>query len=178
MFSFTRRQLVLTATSAALVATVALGSALAAVHVQSSTRIPGRQIDLVKAVSGIAFDDQAQAEWVDVPGAAVNVTVSSSTAAFVLIRFAGAARCDDAHSHGQFCGVRATVDGVEVEPGAVSFTSLSDGTFGDPADTKAMEWSTAELASGTHRVQIQAFFDIPLGFHLDRWHLTVERVRM
>ena len=177
--------MLLLAASVGLVATVALGSAVAALRLQAATTLSGRAVTAVKVVSDAAESSTLSSTFMDIPGATVTIKVPAATQALLLVRFSGESRCDI--SFPATCAVRVLVNGVEAQPsrGIASAFDSAPGT-GPPTQvvlrqSHSIDRSAGPLDPGSYTVDVQYAISFEGGgssFRLQDWSLTVERVKV
>lgn len=119
----------------------------------------------------------ASAGWVNVPGAAVSVTVPSGTSRLIDARFTAESAC----TGGGWCSVRVVIVSpagavTELQPASGTDFAFDSGS-GDLWESHAIERSSYFQRAGTYRVIVQSANVGGATVRLDDWHFTVETVR-
>lgn len=168
-------------TAMALVAVVAS----VATALTFSSTVTGGSVTKVTSVRSTLLqgftDDAGATTATDLTGASTTVTVSAGQKALLLVRFSAATACyGGAGAGSDSCYIRALIDGSPAAPGEVSFDNNNTNTESTQYEAHAMEWAKG-VGAGTHTIQIQVRTDdspcCTVGFDLNPWTLTVERVR-
>jgi hypothetical protein len=157
----------------ALLCTVMVGTAVAVPLLRNGTTLAQTRVvheTTARTTAGTAF--------VDVPGAATNVTVLSGQRAFILARFSAESAC---YGGTGYCSVRIMVDNTELDPSvgadfAFDSTDSNRETAGS-WESHAIERSSRYLAAGTYRVHVQWRVVGSATLRLDDWTLAAHLVR-
>ena len=158
---------------------VAIASAIAGVKLTGAAPAAGQSIYAMQTTSSSTWFTTASETYVDVPGAAGNISVPRNSTAFVVLRFAASSVCDMAL--GGSCLVRARINADDASQGEVVW--MRTPTYGalDGPGARAMDWSTGPLPPGSYAIQVQARIDRGSGaggsFGATSWHLTIEGVK-
>lgn len=174
----TPMRITILALAMALVAVVAS----VATAITYSESVSGGSVTKVTSVRSTfiqVFTDDDAATATDLVGASATMSVPSGQKALLLIRFSAATACYGGLASGTHsCHVQALVDGATAPPGEVSFDNNNTNTESTQYGAHAMEWAK-NVGAGTHTIQIRVRIDDSpgvVGFDLNPWTLTVERV--
>jgi len=135
-------------------------------------------INHVNAVTETAAQTTSSTVFVNLPGAATNISVPGDETALLVARFTAESQCDGGGA-GKFCSVRVLIDGVEANPASgldFAFDSVEPGGSG-LWEGNALDRSKL-VGAGAHTVVVQwAVTNTATVFRLDDWSFTVERAQ-
>ena len=140
---------------------------------------PGYIAQVVSQTSN-ASSSTTSTSFVDVPNSTQAVTVPAGQTAKLYVFFTGESACYGAAS-AQFCSVRVTVDGNEIQPVSSSFAFDSNEAGTATANYRASHAIVRvsdTLAAGSHTVKVQ--YQTSMGsttLRLDNWAEVVQAQR-
>ncbi len=118
--------------------------------------------------------------FVNVAGAGETIVVPAGETARIYAIFSAESFCTGGTD--DFCGVRITVDGNELNPAVgtdFAFDSTDDGDEGTSSwESHAIARSSETLAAGNHPVQVQFRATTGATLRLDDWALVIQRTKL
>ena len=142
---------------------------------------PPGYVAQVVSQSSNASSSTTSTSYVDLPSSTQSVTVPAGQTARLYVFFTAESACYGAASS-QFCGVRVTVDGNELQPvsGSVAFDSNEGGTATlNYKASHAVARISDTLAAGSHTVKVQ--YRTSSGsttLRLDNWAAVIQVQRV
>lgn len=141
---------------------------------------PGYVAQVVSQTSN-ASSSTNSTSFVDVPNTSQTITVPTGQTAKFYVFFTAETACYGGVG-AQFCNVRATVDGTELQPTTSSFafasTEVGTATSNYRASYGLIRVSDT-LAAGNHTVKLQyKTTSGPVTFRLDNWALVIEQTKV
>ena len=165
---------------AAVLVTVGVQTAFAALRGSPVTTKVGRDVTQVKVVRSPneSFVTGKTKGYTNIPGAAVDITIQNGEHALILGIFSAETTCYGG-GKGAWCGAQMTVDGVEMKPG--DDLALDSSDSGSETSTSweghAFQGSSNILGPGTHTVRVRYVSVGGATFSVDDYHLTVMRIQ-
>lgn len=165
---------------AAVLVTVGVQTAFAALRGSPATTKVGREVTQVKVVrspNAYSVDGKTKG-YTNIPGAVADITVPNGEHALILGTFSAETACYGG-GKGAWCGARMTVDGVTMKPGDDFALDSSDSNSETSASWEghAFQGSSNILGPGTYTVRVQYVSVAGPVFAVDDYHLTVMRIR-
>jgi hypothetical protein len=134
----------------------------------------------VTSQTGATAVSTTSTSYVNVAGAAETIVVPAGETARIYAIFSAESFCTGGTN--DFCGVRITVDGNELNPAVgtdFAFDSTDDGDEGTSSwESHAIARSSEILAAGNHPVQVQFRATTGATLRLDDWALVIQRTKL
>lgn len=166
----------------ALIATLAAVTLILRIAIAAPTTVSAGAVTKVKVVRdtrGDGFSSTTSQEFATVPGARTSVTVPSGTKGLVIVRWSGETSCTHAAPTTQFCTARIMVGNAQAEPKTVGAAFVFAGAaVSDSSGIRGFERSRGPVNPGTYPVRVQYRTTSGAEFTVDKWHMTVELVRV
>ncbi|HUR77270.1 MAG TPA: hypothetical protein VMZ22_04925 [Acidimicrobiales bacterium] len=142
----------------------------------AATTYAAGPVNKVAVVTSDTTSQVTSTSFVEVPRAAVTITVPSGTTALLIARFTAQSMCGGAGS--SVCSVRIVDNGTEMEPvsgPAFAFDSQSGTNCICLAESHSVE-RVLRVSAGKHRIAVQALIGQPnnIRFELSNWLLRAD----